>query len=77
MFDGVVDKLIMTVNKVFSEANSQLGRLKKTTFFEFAQRSQELKTIVEETARLVKKVDKMIEQGIDEPATWVPLSGNL
>lgn len=54
------------------------GVLSQKELFAAAIENKSLKAILEESMRAVKKVDKIIENDLEEPfQSWVPLSGNL
>lgn len=54
------------------------GLLEKDELFGAAVENKLLRSILEESMRAVKKVDKIIENDLEEPfQAWIPMSGNL
>ncbi len=54
------------------------GHVNKETILKVALKNKDLRMIVEESIRAVKKVDRIIENDLEEPyQTWIPISGNM
>jgi hypothetical protein len=52
--------------------------LEKDELFVAAVDNKLLRSILEESMRAVKKIDKIIENDLEEPfQAWIPMSGNL
>lgn len=64
---------------IFAEADLDHNwQLEKNELFQYAKKNEALKSIIEESVRSIRKIDKMIENDLDEPfSNWVPLSGSL
>jgi hypothetical protein len=54
------------------------GFIEKAELYAAAVESKHLRAVLEESMKAVKKVDKIIENDLEEPfQSWVPISGNL
>jgi len=73
------EKLKRTLTDIFFELDrKRLGYVKKDVAYKAALANPDLKMILEESIRAVKKVDKIIENDLEEPyQTWIPISGNM
>lgn len=67
------------VNMIFDEADKmKVGYLEKNKMYWAALNSKEIRMILEESMRAVKKVDRIIENDLEEPyQTWIPISGTM
>jgi len=73
------EKLKRTLTDIFFELDrKRIGYVKKEVAYKAALANPDLKMILEESIRAVKKVDKIIENDLEEPyQTWIPISGNM
>ena len=56
----------------------KVGYLEKNKMYWAALNSKEIRMILEESMRAVKKVDRIIENDLEEPyQTWIPISGTM
>lgn len=64
---------------IFDEADKmKVGYLEKNKMYWAALNSKEIRMILEESMRAVKKVDRIIENDLEEPyQTWIPISGTM
>lgn len=54
------------------------GMIEKSELYAAALESKHLRSVLEESMKAVKKVDKIIENDLEEPfQSWVPITGNL
>jgi Ca2+-binding EF-hand superfamily protein len=72
-------KLKKTIALIFSEVDKmQMGYIEKEKVYWAAIHNKELRRILEESIRAVKKVDRIIENDLEEPyQTWIPISGTM
>jgi len=72
-------KLKKTIAIIFDEADRTGNSYgDKNKVYKAALRNQDLRIILEESIRAVKKVDRIIENDLEEPyQTWVPISGTM
>lgn len=68
-----------TLTDIFYDLDrKRLGYVKKEVAYKAALADPDLKMILEESIRAVKKVDRIIENDLEEPyQTWIPISGNM
>ena len=67
------------VKQVFKEADLDgNGLLDRAELYEASTKNQALRQLLEESIKNVKKVDKIIENDLEEPFhCWIPISANL
>ena len=54
------------------------GVLDKEELYDIASKNTVLRSLIEESVKNVKKIDKIIQNDLEEPfKTWVPISANL
>ena len=54
------------------------GLLDREELYEAASKNNVLRNLLEESVKNVKKVDKLIENDLEEPVhCWIPVSANL
>jgi hypothetical protein len=54
------------------------NELLKKEFLEVARKHFELKTLLDQSIKSIKKVDKMVENDLEEHfQTWIPLTNNM
>ena len=65
------------VNIIFNEADkSRDGKIDKRELYGYALKSQQLQLIVEESIRSIRRIDKIIENDLQEPFNqWAPSMG--
>jgi len=69
----------MIVGTMFDDLDRhRTGFVDKDALLKAALRNKDLKMILEESIKAVKKVDRIIENDLEEPyQTWIPISGNM
>lgn len=69
----------LKVREIFksNDANGD-GLLDREELYEAASKNNVLRNLLEESVKNVKKVDKLIENDLEEPFhCWIPVSANL
>lgn len=70
---------MLQVREIFksSDVNGD-GLLDREELYEAASKNNVLRNLLEESVKNVKKVDKLIENDLEEPFhCWIPVSANL
>jgi predicted RNA-binding protein associated with RNAse of E/G family len=67
------------VRQIFRDADQDgNGLLDRDELYEAATKNQMLRNLLEDSINNVQKVDKIIENDLEEPFhTWIPVSANL
>lgn len=67
------------VREIFKSSNRNVdGTLSREEIYEAASKNNVLRNLLEESVKNVKKVDKLIENDLEEPFhCWIPVSANL
>lgn len=74
-----LNNFLVIVNTIFLQADvDRNGTLDKKELLDCAMTNQQLKNIIEESIRSIRRVDKMIENDLEDPYNgWSPMSGGM
>ena len=76
---GTLTNNLQLVRKLFLEADkNQVGKLEKDVLYKYAVKNSQLQMVVEENIRSIRRIDKLIENDLQEPfQVWAPASSGL